>query len=80
MVFAVHHCGIRKKLTPYIRLRLIFKVTSYGEGITQKFGKECCDNSSGLPQPAATVLVYLENVESGGETDFLGKYIKVQLA
>lgn len=47
-----------------------FQITSYPEGIGYKSHTDCVENSEDKRDRMATVLVYLDTVTEGGETDF----------
>ncbi|XP_033762085.1 uncharacterized protein LOC117343723 [Pecten maximus] len=55
-----------------------FQITSYPIGIGYKTHTDCVENTSDLRDRVATILVYLQDVEEGGETMFpeLGIWVK----
>ncbi|XP_076808598.1 uncharacterized protein LOC143451757 [Clavelina lepadiformis] len=55
-----------------------FQVTSYGQGVGYKLHTDCKEHNTDRRDRFATILVYLQDVQSGGETEFTELDIKVK--
>ena len=49
------------------------KVTSYEKDVGYKIHTDCTEGNKDLRDRYATILIYLQDVPEGGETEFTGK-------